>query len=210
MVTAAYPIILGMSWIRRHDPNIHWRAGIMGLTCLFRDCCNRRQEAARTGPVSRFVNAVVNTVPSLDSDSHNLESSDTSSETSSHYPCSVYSLGSPSEAPLPQEDESDSSHWRWDVPAPSYVYDSQEDNNYEWTEEEDWNMEDDEDIVGGIRDFEVYGQDPGYYVRNYPLLSPLSTHNNTTPIFIDDEINDDEFYPLGDNYLNVHSVFRFA
>ena len=31
---AAFPVILGNSWLSQHDPVIHWRDGIIGMTCL--------------------------------------------------------------------------------------------------------------------------------------------------------------------------------
>jgi hypothetical protein len=34
----SFPVILGYPWLSRHEPNIHWRKGIIGMTCLFRDC----------------------------------------------------------------------------------------------------------------------------------------------------------------------------
>lgn len=35
---SAHSIILGMDWLRRHDPGFQFRGGVMALTCLFRDC----------------------------------------------------------------------------------------------------------------------------------------------------------------------------
>jgi hypothetical protein len=35
---AAYPIVLGSDWLTRHEPVIHWRDGLVALTCLYGAC----------------------------------------------------------------------------------------------------------------------------------------------------------------------------
>lgn len=48
---AAFPIILGNSWLNRHDPVIHWRVGIVGLTCLHDQTSSMCQGLFRRGSV---------------------------------------------------------------------------------------------------------------------------------------------------------------
>lgn len=51
---AAFPIILGNSWLNRHDPVIHWRDGIVGLTCLHDQTSSMRRSDSLIlpGPVT--------------------------------------------------------------------------------------------------------------------------------------------------------------
>ncbi|KAG2204465.1 hypothetical protein INT47_005256 [Mucor saturninus] len=35
---SAHPVILGMNWLKRHNPAFHHRDNLMVITCLFRDC----------------------------------------------------------------------------------------------------------------------------------------------------------------------------
>lgn len=39
LASAAFPIILGMPWLTKHNANIHWRARLIDLTCLSRNYC---------------------------------------------------------------------------------------------------------------------------------------------------------------------------
>lgn len=31
-------VILGTTWLRSHDPTIHWKQGVVGMTCTFKSC----------------------------------------------------------------------------------------------------------------------------------------------------------------------------